>query len=82
MISRMTCAENGPQQIRRGGGEIQLHLRLTTRFGSQKIPFAESTIMDAFMTRQAIMAAYMQTALYANELAGTTLRPAKLDAGP
>ena len=50
-------------------------------FGSQIIPLAEGTIVDAFMTRQTIVAAYVQTALYAEKVAGTTLRPAKLDAG-
>jgi hypothetical protein len=33
------------------------------------------------MICEAIVAAYVQTALYADKLAGTTLRPAKLDAG-
>ena len=37
--------------------------------------------MDAFMTRQAIVAAFVQATLYAEKVAGTTLRPAKLDAG-
>jgi hypothetical protein len=37
--------------------------------------------MDAFMTRQAIVAAYVQTALYAEKVAITTLRPANLDTG-
>jgi hypothetical protein len=72
----MTRAKKGPQQVRKGGREAQLYLRLATRLGRQKIPLAESTIMDTFMTRQAIVAAYVQTALYADKLAGTTLRPA------
>jgi hypothetical protein len=54
---------------------------LTTTFSGQKLPFAEGTIVDAFMTRKAIVAAYVQTALYADKLAGATLRPAGLDAG-
>jgi hypothetical protein len=41
---------------------------------------AEGTIMDTFMARQAIVVAFMQTALYAEKVARTTLRPAKLDA--
>ena len=80
MISRMARA-GGSQQVRKGIRETLLYLRLTARFGSQKIPLAEGTIVDAFMTRQAIVAALVQTTLYAKKVAGTTLRPAKLDAG-
>jgi hypothetical protein len=54
---------------------------LTTRFGSYGIPFAECTIVNAFMTSQAIVAAFVQTALYAEKVAGATLRVAKFDSG-
>jgi hypothetical protein len=37
--------------------------------------------VNAIMARQAIVTAFMQTALDAEEVAGSTLRPAKLDAG-
>jgi len=46
---------------------------LTTRFGSQKVPFAEGTVVDTFMTCQAVVATYVQTALYAEKVASTTL---------
>ena len=58
-----------------------MYLRLTTSFGGQKIPFAKGTIVNAFMTRQAIVVAFVQTALYAEKVAGTTLRVAKSDTG-
>ena len=38
--------------------------------------------MDAFVTRQAIMLAIIETALYANQIASGALRPAELDACP
>lgn len=58
-----------------------VYLRLTTRFGCKKISLAEGTSVDAIMARQAIVTAFMQTALDAEEVAGSTLGPAKLDAG-
>jgi hypothetical protein len=58
-----------------------LYLRLATTFSSQEVTIAEGTIVDTFVTRQAIVVAFMQTALYAEKVARTTLRPAKLDAG-
>ena len=36
--------------------------------------------MDAFMIRQAVVTSRVEMALYAKKVAGTTLRPAKLDA--
>jgi hypothetical protein len=56
-----------------------LYLLLTTTFGTQEIPLTEGTFIDAFMTRQAIMAALVHTTPYAEKIAGATLRPAKLD---
>ena len=80
MISRMARA-GGSQQVKKGTRETILYLRLTARFGSQKISLAKSTIVDAFMIRQATVAALVQTTLYAEKVAGTTLRPTKLDTG-
>ena len=37
--------------------------------------------MDAFMARQTIVSAFVQTALYAEKVTRATLRPAKLDPG-
>jgi len=37
--------------------------------------------VDAFMVRKTIVGAFMQTALDAEEVAGSTLRSTKLDAG-
>ena len=58
-----------------------MYPRLTTRFGGKRISLAEGTSVDAIMARQAIVTAFMQTALDAEEVAGSALRPAKLDAG-
>jgi hypothetical protein len=76
----MTRAEKGSRKVRKGGREIRDYcLRLATRFGSA---LAEGTIVDAFMTCNAIMAAArMLTALYAEKATVNTLQPAKLDAG-
>jgi hypothetical protein len=60
---------------------MELYIRLATTFSSQEVPLAEGTFVDTFMTRQAIVVAFMQTALYAEKVARTTLRPAKLNAG-
>jgi hypothetical protein len=38
--------------------------------------------MGALVTRQAIVIAFMKTALYAKQVTGAALRPAELDAGP
>jgi hypothetical protein len=79
----MTRTEERSQKVRKGVRETQLYPRLTTWFGGQKIPLTKGTVVDTFMTRQAIVAAYVQTTvtLYAEKLASTTLRPAKLDTG-
>jgi hypothetical protein len=37
--------------------------------------------MDTFVIRQAVVASFMQAVLYAEEVAGTTLRSTELDAG-
>ena len=39
-------------------------------------------MVDAFVTRQAIVAAFMETTLYAKQATGVTFRLAELDAGP
>ena len=36
--------------------------------------------MNAFMIRQAIVTSHVEMTLYTKKVAGTTLRPAKLDA--
>jgi hypothetical protein len=36
--------------------------------------------MDALVTRQVIMVAFMKTALYTKQVTGSALRPAELDA--
>jgi hypothetical protein len=38
--------------------------------------------VDALVTREAIMVAFMETALYAKQVTGSALRPAELNAGP
>lgn len=62
-------------------GGTRLDLRLTTRFGRKEISFTERTIVNTFMARQAVVAAFVQTALDAEEFTGSALRPAKLDTG-
>ena len=42
-------------------------------FRSKKIPVAESTIVDTFMTRQTIVIAFVETALYARQVTVGTL---------
>jgi hypothetical protein len=61
-------------------GQLGLDLLLTTRYSLRQIPSAEVTIADAFVIRQAVMAAFMQAALYAKEVAVVALQLAKLDA--
>lgn len=61
-------------------GQLGLDLLLTTRYSLRQIPSAEVTIADACVIRQAVMAAFMQAALYAKEVAVVALQLAKLDA--
>jgi hypothetical protein len=57
-----------------------LDIRLTTHSGRKQLLDTESTIIDALVTRQAIVVAFMKTALYTKQVTGSALQPAELDA--
>jgi hypothetical protein len=53
---------------------------LTTTFLGKQLLVAEGTVVNTLVTRQAIVVALMKAALDTKQIAGGTLRPAKLDA--
>ena len=81
MISRVPCTTN--HQVSIVCHRIhRLDLRLSTPSRRKKLLDTEGTIVNALVTRQAIMVAFVETALYAKQVTGSALRPAELDAGP
>jgi hypothetical protein len=77
MISRVTCARQ--DQVSTVGYQIRrMNLHLTA---ISRLLVAECAIVNALVTRQAIVVAFMNTALYAKQVTGAALRPAYLDAG-
>ena len=61
---------------------IRLDLHLTANFVSKQLLVTECTIVDATMTSQAIVLAFMKTTLYAKQITVVTFRLAELNAGP
>ena len=53
---------------------------MAARFGCEKILLTKRTIVEAFMARHTVVAAFVQTALDAEEFTVSTLRSANLDA--
>ena len=49
---------------------------------SKQLLVAECAIVNALVTRQAIVVAFVKTALYAKQVTSATLRLAELNAGP
>ena len=81
MISRVPCTTN--HQVSMVCHRIhQLDLRLSTPSCGKNFLDAEGTIVNALVTRQAIVVAFVKTALYAKRITGGALQPAELDSGP
>ena len=58
------------------------NIHLTTSFLRNHLLVAEGAIVNAIVTCEAIMGAFMETTLYAKQVAVVTFRLADLDAGP
>jgi hypothetical protein len=81
MISRVPCTTK--HQVSMVCHRIpRIDLRLSTPSCRKKLPGAESTIMNALVTHQAIVVAFMKKALYAKRITAGALQPAELDASP
>ena len=61
---------------------IWLDLHLTARSLNKHLLFTDHTIVDAIVTRHAVVVTFMKTTLYAKQVTVVTLRLAELDAGP
>ena len=59
---------------------MDLHLTAISR--SKQLLIAECAIVNALVTGQAIVVAFMKTALYAKQVASAALRLAELNTGP
>lgn len=57
-------------------------IHLTASFLRNQLLVAEGAIVNAIVTCQAIVDAFMETTLYAKQVALVTFRLAELDAGP
>ena len=60
---------------------ILLDLLLAASFLSKHLLVTEHTIVNAIVTRQAVVVAFMKTTPYAKQETGVTLRLAELNAG-